>query len=79
MRNAMWLLRRAEWLQEVHENEEVVLVRLCGKDMVVDGETKYLPFDTWARHMGFKLGRPDFVLLLKGKAHAPIGVSTAAD
>ena len=42
-------------------------VMTSGKRNVVDGETKYIPFDTWALHMGYKLGRPNFTELLKGR------------
>jgi hypothetical protein len=67
MRNSAWLMNRAEWLQEVVENGVFVVTPIPGKRMVVDGETKYISFDTWALHMGYKLGRPNFTDLLKGR------------
>ena len=68
MRNSSWLMNRAEWLQEVVESGVFNVTPIPGKRNVVDGETKYVPFDTWALHMGYKLGRPDFIGLLKGRS-----------
>ena len=73
MRNAAWLLRRAEWLQEMVEQQEFAVMYLEGAKMVVDGETKYIPFDAWALHMGYKLGRPTYWGMVMGKVKADQG------
>ena len=61
------MMNRAEWLQEVVENGAFAVTPIPGKRCVVDGETKYITWDTWALHMGYKLGRPNFADLLKGR------------
>ena len=58
IKKSVWLIRRAEVLQEGVSNGDLHPIHISERDMCADPMTKYLPQAVWARHMHYMLNKP---------------------
>ena len=57
IKKSVWLIRRAEVIQEGVSNEELCPIHISERDMCADPMTKYLPQAVWSRHMHYLLNK----------------------